>query len=141
MWIEGDLIRGPSTLYPPTEEQFNSLIAFLLAEPDQKAECPLPLRATKFNRPRWDAYQAFTNHHIFRDRYEKVLSPCPPQARDVRNAIDWPELGDRSTLFLQGQINPNGVPYVSDEDVAAAHEGLRNITPSSPLWRSFGNGQ
>ena len=39
MWIHGDLVQGPRTLYPPTTEQFSSLIAFLLAEPDHQPVC------------------------------------------------------------------------------------------------------
>ncbi|KAJ4122918.1 hypothetical protein NW768_009908 [Fusarium equiseti] len=139
MWIHGDLIKGPMTLYPPTKEQFDSLISFLMSPPDSVTKCPLPIHATKVNRPRWHPYDAFAEYHIFRDRYERKLPPQPPQQGCVRDGVDWPELNDRQVLLLFGHVNDDGKPYVTEEECDAAEERIRNITPSSPLWRSFGD--
>jgi hypothetical protein len=141
MWIHGDLVQGPRTLYPPTAEQFSSLIAFLLAEPDHQPVCPLPIRATISNRPRWDSYHAFAKYHIFRDRYERVMPPQPPKPRCVRSDLDWPELHDEYVLSQRGMLKTDGTPFVTEEQVTAAESGIYKITPSSPLWRAYGNKQ
>jgi hypothetical protein len=139
MWIHGDLIRGPKTLYPPTKEQFESLIKFLISPPESIPECPLPIHGTKINRPRWHPYDAFAEYHIFRDRYERKLPPQPPRQGCVQNGVDWPELTDRQVLLLHGHVNDQGEPYVTEEECDAAEDRIRNITPSSPLWTSFGD--
>ena len=138
MWIHGDLMKGPMTLYPPTKEQFDSLMKFLTSPPESIAECPLPIHATKFNRPRWHPWHAFAEYHIFRDRYERKVPPQPPRQGCVQDGIDWPELTDRQFLLLYGHFNDQGEPYVTEEECDAAEERMRNITPSSPLWRSHG---
>lgn len=137
MWIHGARRKGPKTLYPPTEEQFDALVAFLLAEPDHHATvpCPLPIHGTKLNRPRWDPDEAFAEHHIFRDRYERDVSPTRPARPCVIKDVDWPEYEDHWFLFMQSQARYQG-EVVDEEAVAAAQERLRNITPSSPLWRN-----
>ncbi|EXK44450.1 hypothetical protein FOXG_04052 [Fusarium oxysporum f. sp. lycopersici 4287] len=94
MWIHGDLIRGPRTLYSPTKEQFDALT-----------------------------------------RYERKLPPNPPQPGCVEDGMDWPDLDDRRILLLGGFSNAQGEPYVNDDEYAAATVGIKNITPSSPLWR------
>ncbi|KAH7245732.1 hypothetical protein BKA59DRAFT_476168 [Fusarium tricinctum] len=136
LWIHGDLVRGPETLYPPTKEQFDVLIAFLTTPVQEDKICPFPIHGTRINRPRWHPYHAFAYHHIFRDRYERKLPPHPPQVGCVGEGIDWPELNDRRILLLGG-FSDSGV---GEDEYAAAEERIRNITPSSPLWRSFGNG-
>jgi hypothetical protein len=136
MWIHGDLNRGPHTLYPPTKEQFDDLVTFLTTPVEENKTCPFPIHGTRINRPRWHPYHAFAYHHIFRDRYERKLPPHPPQPGCVEEGIDWPELVDRRILLLGG-FSDSGV---GEDEYAAAEERIRNITPSSPLWRSFGNG-
>ncbi|KAF5694160.1 hypothetical protein FDENT_1465 [Fusarium denticulatum] len=135
MWIHGDLIRGPRTLYPPTKEQFDALIKFLTIPFGESPACPFPIHGSSVNRPRWHRYHALACYHIFRDKYERRLSPNPPQPGCVEDGMDWPELDDRRLLLLGGFINPRGEPYVSDDEYAAAIERIKNITPSSPLWR------
>ncbi|RGP78981.1 hypothetical protein FLONG3_2887 [Fusarium longipes] len=49
MWIHGDLIRGPKTLYPPTPEQFKALIEFLTNPLESDSQCPLPIHGTRAN--------------------------------------------------------------------------------------------
>lgn len=138
LWIHGDLFRGPKTLYPPTQDQFDSLVKFLLARPsDEPPPCPLPIRGMPENRPRWDPYQAFAYYHIFRDRYERAVPPEPPQSRCVQSAQDWPELNDELIIRqegLVGAVDPSGQPYVEAEQVAAAKINIYQLTPSSPLW-------
>ncbi|KAF4443139.1 hypothetical protein F53441_11538 [Fusarium austroafricanum] len=141
MWIHGDLGRGPRTLYPPTKEQFDAIVKFLTSSPDKNPECPFPIHGTDSNRPRWHPYHAFAYYHIFRDRYERKLPPDPPQPGCVRDGRDWPELKDRHILMLGELLNPQGEPYVSDDEYAAAEERIDNITPSSPLWRSYNGNQ
>ncbi|KAH7125827.1 hypothetical protein EDB81DRAFT_698246 [Dactylonectria macrodidyma] len=135
MWIHGALLEGPRTLYPPTKQQFESLIRFLLADTEslKLTPCPLPIYGTSDNRPRWRAYEAFADYHIFRDRYERKL-PLKRPGRPVRLMnVDWPELEDDWYLFEQYQASWQGQP-LDQESVTAAHERLKNITPSSPLW-------
>lgn len=136
MWIHSDIINGPMTLYPPTREQFDSLLRFLLAEPDTdpKPELPLPIHGTPQNRPRWHPHHAFADYHIFRDRYERIVAPNPPAFGCVILAKDWPEMQDRSTIMLEGDTDMDGRIIVTDEQVAAAKANIGNITPSSPLW-------
>ncbi|KAG7418060.1 hypothetical protein Forpe1208_v004276 [Fusarium oxysporum f. sp. rapae] len=135
VWIHGDLIRGPRTLYPPTKEQFDALIKFLTASLEEGLTCPFPIHGASLNRPRWHPYYAFAYYHIFRDRYERKLPPNPPQSGCVEDDMDWPELDDRRILLFGGFSNPQGEPYINDDEYAAATERVKNITPSSPLWR------
>ncbi|SCO81409.1 uncharacterized protein FRV6_05622 [Fusarium oxysporum] len=135
IWIHGDLIRGPRTLYPPTKEQFDALIKFLTTPLGEGLTCPFPIHGASVNRPRWHPYHAFAYYHIFRDRYERKIPPNPPQSGCVEDGMDWLELDDRRILLLGGFSNPQGEPYVSDDEYAAATERIKNITPSSPLWR------
>ncbi|KAH7212023.1 hypothetical protein DER44DRAFT_838153 [Fusarium oxysporum] len=123
MWIHGDLIRGPRTLYSPTKEQFDALTRFLTNPLEEGLTCPFPIHGASVNRPRWHPYHAFAYYHIFRDRYERKLPPNPPQPGCVEDGMDWPELDDRRE------------PYVNDDEYAAATVRIKNITPSSPLWR------
>ncbi|KAK7431843.1 hypothetical protein QQZ08_001461 [Neonectria magnoliae] len=144
VWIHGASVDGPRTLYPPTAEQFNSLVAFLLADTDSRGKTPLPLpiHGTAQNRPRWRAYEAFVDNHIFRDRYERKMpaqrpEPTPPHRI---TGVDWPELEDDWYVLGQFQAGWQGLP-VDEEGVLAAQERLRNITPSSPLWAAVFGGQ
>lgn len=139
MWIHGDLVKGPQTLYPPTEEQFDDLVKFLTSVPNEDSKCPFPIHGTRVNRPRWDAYDAFAHHHIFRDKYERKLPSKSPRRGCVQNTIDWPELEDQRILMLANFATPEGGSYSSEEEVAAAEKGISNITRSSPLWRLAGN--
>lgn len=141
MWIHGARRKGPKTLYPPTEEQFKALVAFLLADSDhlEATPCPLPIHGTKINRPRWGADEAFAEHHIFRDRYERQVSVIRPPRPCVIKDVDWPEHEDHWFLFMQSQARYQG-EEVDEEAIAAAQERLKNITPSSPLWRNVYGG-
>ncbi|KAH7245733.1 hypothetical protein BKA59DRAFT_174148 [Fusarium tricinctum] len=139
IWIHGELVKGPKTLYPPTEEQFDNLVKFLTSFPNEDSTCPFPIHGTSVNRPRWDAYDAFTHQHIFRDKYERKLPSKPPRRGCVDNSVDWPELEDQRILMLAHITTPEGEPYNSEEEVAAARKRTRNITSSSPLRYSAGD--
>ncbi|KAH7137015.1 hypothetical protein B0J13DRAFT_640739 [Dactylonectria estremocensis] len=138
MWTHSALLEGPRTLYPPTQQQFESLIPFLLADTNSwnSAPCLLPICATRKNRPRWRPYKAFADYHIFRDRYERKL-PLRRPGRPARLLnVDWPELEDDRYLFEQYQTRWQGQP-LDEESVAAAHERLKS---NHPIITSMGQG-
>ncbi|KAF4973123.1 hypothetical protein FZEAL_9411 [Fusarium zealandicum] len=140
MWIHGARLRGPTTLYPPTSEQFDSLVGFLLSGPDDNVPCPLPIHGTRENRPRWDPWHALAQYHIFRDKYERYVSPEPPKRSLSHMAPgDWPEMGDEWIIDSQDYIRSQG-HNLTEEDIAAAYARLKEITPSSPLWRRWQHG-
>ncbi|KAF5017836.1 hypothetical protein F66182_10207 [Fusarium sp. NRRL 66182] len=134
MWLHGHRAGGPTTLYPPTPTQFESLMDFLLSSPNQDTPCPLPIHGTDDNRPRWHPYHALAQYHIFRDKYERKLPPEPPQRRGHRMyPMDWPELGDEWLIHNQAWIRNEG-HELSEADIAAARTRLKEVTPSSPCW-------
>ncbi|KAM0541869.1 hypothetical protein ACHAPJ_013059 [Fusarium lateritium] len=134
MWLHGFRMGGPTTLYPPTPTQFDSLVNFLLSSPSEDIPCPLPIPGTNDNRPRWHPYHALAQYHIFRDKYERKLPPEPPQEIGHRvYPIDWPELGDEWLIQNQNWIRSEG-HELSEADVAAAQARLKEVTPSSPCW-------
>ncbi|KAF7563701.1 hypothetical protein G7046_g391 [Stylonectria norvegica] len=120
MWIHGARYPGPKTLYPPTKDQYASLVKFLLSDPDEDVPCPLPIHGTPYNRPRWSADDAFQRFHIFRDRYERRIPIPNPRFQPRITPIDWPEIGDEMTLVRAGQAQYSGEP-VDEEEVAAAN--------------------
>ncbi|UPK96446.1 hypothetical protein LCI18_007381 [Fusarium solani-melongenae] len=127
---------GPYTLFPPTTEQFRKLMVFLLGGKDESAaiENPLPIRATSENRWRWDAWDATTHHHIFRDKYERFISPTKPPT-SYRSSIDWPEIAD--DLYLVDAMHEYYEGNDVDKDgIRAALERLKQVTPSSPIWEN-----
>ncbi|KAL6361420.1 hypothetical protein LRP88_04888 [Fusarium phalaenopsidis] len=140
MWIHGFLFRGPRTLYPPTQDQFDSLVKFLLASPGEDMPCPLPIHGTPENRPCWRPYHAFVKYHIFRDKYERQPGPEPPQ-NSHRGPIpaDWPEMADYWIAMNHGLLRSEGAT-ITDEDIAAARARLKEVTPSSPYWSYWNPG-
>ena len=109
-------------------------MAFLLADPSAgSVECPLPIHATPQNRPRWDPTYSI-GYHIFRDRYERKPRP-PPQRRVNHNVLNWPEMIDEwSIMHMMYRQSHLGEP-IDKEAWNAAHEGIKLITPTSPLWQ------
>ena len=135
MWIQGALIHGPHTLYPPTPGQFGALVNFLVSEPTANAPCPLPIHATKDNIPRWDPSEAFTYFHIFRDRHERRKVEAREGPHRLRqDGAHWPEVGDEFFLMNQQVARARG-RLVDEEAVAAAEKRLEEVTPTSPCWR------
>ncbi|RTE74929.1 hypothetical protein BHE90_010631 [Fusarium euwallaceae] len=135
IWIHGASQGGPRTLYPPTQRQLDSLISFLLSRPDEDSVCPLPIHGTPENRPRWDPYEAQSRFHIFRDK--NLLSPpiqSPGRSCTSVKASDWPEVGDEMIWVQQNQLREWGELY-DVEVMVAAEEGMKLITPTSPLYQ------
>ena len=134
MWVHGILAKGPQTLYPPTNNQLNALVAFLLADPSCDATtCPLPIHGARDNRPRWDPFESM-RFHIFRDRYERrIPTTTRPSRRIWYTFKNFPELEDDWTLFNM-KLQGNAGEPVDEAARAAATAGLKLITPSSPIW-------
>lgn len=133
VYLHGGSRRAPRTLFPPTTEQFEKLMVFLLGDRDGSAEpeVPLPIRATSENRWRWAPWDA-AQHHIFRDKYERFIGPTKPPT-SYRSSFDWPEVTD--DLYLVDAMHEHSEGKVVDKDeIRAALERLKQITPSSPIW-------
>ena len=140
MFIHACQRDSPRTIFPPTQEQFNGLIQYLLscgeeenplAQHKGQPTCPLPILPSLQNYWRWDPWDAFACFHIFRDRYERRVSQTKPKQGN-RRATDWPEIGDELFLWMAYCDHQAGNP-VDESRVAAAREGMKKITPSSPL--------
>lgn len=124
------------TIAPPTEDQFNDLIGFLLSPSPDTAQSPLPIIITTANKWRWDPWDAMGTYHIFRDRYERKLPPRHLYQRKHNVKVhDWPELADIAILRREAF---SGIP-VSEAEKAAAKERLKQITPSSRYWQHYGD--
>ncbi|RSL93329.1 hypothetical protein CEP52_013302 [Fusarium oligoseptatum] len=133
IWMDGARWKGPHTLYPPTKDQFDSLVRFLLSEANEEVPCPFPIHGTDENRPRWHPWHAFSQYHIFRDRYEKKMGPDPPRPRCTLVLADWPETSDYWVAINHEILRREGAT-ITDEDIAAAQLRLKEVTPSSPYW-------
>ncbi|KAI1868788.1 hypothetical protein JX265_006767 [Neoarthrinium moseri] len=137
VFLHSALLSGPITIFPPTVDQLEKLVSFLGLESEDSdaasTACPLPILASKFNRPRWYRYHATKYFHIFRDKYDSRLPlrfPWP----DKLVGKDFPELDDQLWLMNhEDQVANDHVP-LDEAAVTAAKQRLKNITPSSPLW-------
>lgn len=77
-----------------------------------------------------------TRFNIFRDRHEREATSGPRPHRCVKTAVDWPELRDETTvLMLQDEVR-QGKP-LNRTAMDEALEGLKQITPSSPIWKDW----
>ncbi|OAA66566.1 hypothetical protein SPI_01142 [Niveomyces insectorum RCEF 264] len=134
---EADVAALPYTLYPPTETQFDALVAFLLSSPHDddhrflRAACPLPIHATNDNRPRWDPWEALTKFHIFRDNAALAVPTVRSLGCTSIRPIDWPESLDRRTVYDLMRKRDSGEEYDA-EKLAAAQAGISWVTPTSP---------
>ncbi|KAF4958324.1 hypothetical protein FGADI_2490 [Fusarium gaditjirri] len=135
IYFHGCRRKGPRTIYPPTDQQFEQMIHFLLDEGethDIASPHPFPILATSQNPWRWDPWEAMAHYNIYRDRFERKISPSKGKPC-VLNSIDWPEVKDDLYLINAMHDRLEGKP-VDEDEIAAAKEGLTKITPSSPLW-------
>lgn len=132
--------RRSSDTLPPTQDQFESLVKFLLAFPGEDAPSPLPIHGTPENRPRWHPYHALAKYHIFRDKYERQPGPEPPEYSH-RGPVpaDWPEMTDYWIAINHLVLRSEGAT-ITDEDIAAARSRLKEVTPSSPYWSYWNPG-
>ncbi|EJT69124.1 hypothetical protein GGTG_13234 [Gaeumannomyces tritici R3-111a-1] len=124
---------GPFTLYPPTDDQLRALLAFLKSPPGQ--DNPLPILASDLNRYRWDPYYAMKDHHIFRDRYERYNTEGHKSTWRW-GFRHWPELYDQQVLLQAALHHVKDQPGPDEDEVKAAEEGLKKITPTSPVWHN-----
>lgn len=131
--------EASSTLAPPTEKQFNDLVAFLLSPTTPTTDtdpshCPLPIYITRENKWRWRAYEGMVDYNIFKFRHE--IPNGPPRRRNpcVISMKDWPELDEQQTIEQEGFKELRG--GVCDEDlIAACRERLKRIsTPTSRCY-------
>ncbi|KAK3942857.1 hypothetical protein QBC46DRAFT_457253 [Diplogelasinospora grovesii] len=134
LWIHTGK-RSPRTLFPPTPDQFQRFVDFLQSEKSGSgtaSSCPLPIRPTKHNRPRWFHYHASKYFHIFRDKYDSrhpefFLWPERP------SITDFPEMADHAWWTVHQLEVAMGEVQLDEAAVAAAMESMKNITISSPL--------
>ncbi|EJT79390.1 hypothetical protein GGTG_04474 [Gaeumannomyces tritici R3-111a-1] len=122
--------QGPFTLYPPTDDQLRALLAFLKSPLEQD---PLPILASDLNRYRWDPFYAMRDHHIFRDRYERYNTEGH-RSTWRWGSTHWPELADQQLLMRAALLRASGMPAPDEGRLRAAKDGLKKITPTSPVW-------
>ncbi|RBQ70338.1 hypothetical protein FVER14953_08852 [Fusarium verticillioides] len=135
LYFHGCRRKGPRTIYPPTDRQFEQMIQFLLDD-SESHDNPFPVLATPQNRWRWDPWDAMAHYNIYRDKFERKVSPSKGKPC-VLNSIDWPEINDDLYLINAMHERLEG-KSVDEEEIAAAKEGITKITPSSPLWSDQG---
>ncbi len=91
VWFHPGRNGATFRLWRPQEPQFNSFVDFLLSnEPSRPA--PFPLVVSDDNFRRHDPWDAIARHHIFRDPWERKVTPTKPPDRDVRSSADYPEV-------------------------------------------------
>ena len=78
-------------LWRPLDARFNAFVDFLLSE-GPSPPTPFPFLASDCNLHHHDPWDAIALHHIFRDPWERKVSPTKPPERDVRSTSDYPEL-------------------------------------------------
>ena len=78
-------------LWRPLDAQFDAFVGFLLSN-ESSPPSPFPLLVTDDNFRRHDPWDAIALHHIFRDPWERKVTPTKPPERDVRSTGDYPEL-------------------------------------------------
>ncbi|KAJ6443840.1 putative AC transposase [Purpureocillium lavendulum] len=141
--IHGSLYKGPFTIYPPTAAQWNALVAFLTWDPtattpehaSSPPPCPLPLRATRDNVPRYTPYFAMKYQHIFRDRFAFRLPERfeQPHHRTLTE-VNYPEREDYLWVVLRLGEKASGasLPAADEDELQRRIEVLRACQPGSP---------
>ncbi|KAH8774455.1 hypothetical protein F5883DRAFT_412019 [Diaporthe sp. PMI_573] len=124
--------RTGITIAPPTKEQFDGLVHYLLSPTPDHNHCPFPIEITPDNRWRWHPYDGRVKHHIWRNRHEIPEGPRP-RAKDVINAYDWPERIEEINIRRELAKKEAGEPF-DEAFLTAAMETNRQITPTSRLW-------
>ncbi|KAH8782652.1 hypothetical protein F5883DRAFT_130470 [Diaporthe sp. PMI_573] len=127
----------PATLAPPTENQFKSLIGFLLSPEPDLACSPLPISISKENRWRWNAYDALTEHHIFKNPYEIPIEETFRRYDCTFRPSDWPEMDDYEVGSLELRKKEAGQPYDEDLLKTTWERLARTITPTSRYWNEL----
>lgn len=132
-----------ATLAPPTEEQFNKLMDYLLLPEDDPAplddETPLPIVVTMDNKWRWDEYKGIVHHNITSALVEDPIAP-PRHRKKSNHPHDWPEMEECFTIIDSSNRSEESKCDSATElaHVALAVERLMTtITPTSPFWSAF----
>lgn len=133
MYLHGGNHKAPLTLFPPTSDQFESLVRFLLEEQPAPGPCPLPIQASQLNGYRYHPHDAISRFNIFRDRYERQEPPTRSTNRVYMDGRNWPEMGYLFQVLDLHSKRSEG-EQVDEAELAEAEEGRRRITPSSPYW-------
>lgn len=133
MYLHAGQIKAPLTLFPPTAEQFDSLTQYLLRGQTPATSCPLPIKASQLNGYRYHPHDAISRFNIFRDRYERKEPPTRSTHRIFMNGRNWPEMGYDFQVIELHSRRAQG-EQIDETELAAAEEGRRRITPSSPYW-------
>lgn len=92
MFLHAGISSGPSTLFPPTPDQFEALVGFLLQEHQVSGTYPLPISASVLNGYRYHPDDAISRFNIFRDRYERVEPPTRSTHHTIMSGKNWPEM-------------------------------------------------
>ncbi|KAK7698341.1 hypothetical protein SLS64_012589 [Diaporthe eres] len=124
--------RNGITIAPPTKEQFEGLLRYLLSPNPDHDHCPFPIEITLDNRWRWHPYDGMVKHHIFRNRHE-IPEGRRPRRNDVFSANDWPERIEDINIRRELAKKEAGEPF-DEVFLTAAMETNRQVTPTSRLW-------
>lgn len=133
MYLHGGHKKAPLTLFPPTSDQFDALAQYLLQGQSAAIPCPLPIKASRLNGYRYHPHDSISRFNIFRDKYERKEPPTRSTHRMYMDGRNWPEMEylfqvlDLHSKRAQGE-------QIDEAELAAAEEGRRRITPSSPYW-------
>lgn len=134
VFLHSCYVNGPATIYPPTPQQYDALINFLVGPVDRDTSCPLPIRATSENRWRWDPFDSMTKYNIFKDQYERKPPRLSLKDGCIRRPADWPETGDEMVYALKQYRAAEGEEPFDQVEKERLEENMKKITPSSPLW-------
>ncbi|KAH8758879.1 hypothetical protein F5883DRAFT_565166 [Diaporthe sp. PMI_573] len=135
MYLHAGHQQSPLTLFPPTSDQFKSLVQFLL-QPGS-GPCPLPIEASRLNGYRYHPDDAISRFNIFRDRYERKEPPIRSTHHSWNNSRNWPEMEYLFEFIALQEKRAQGIE-IDEAELNAAEEGMRRITPSSPDWQGAG---
>ena len=111
--------------------------------------CPLPLTSSEFdNLYRYDAWDAIALHHVFRDPWERRISPEKPWIPSTRSTFDYPSVnrlfatvkaavGDEPDENASASTGENIAPWSlsSPPDDEPHEQGLSDHTDPSQSWQ------
>lgn len=121
------------TIAPPSEEQFDQLVEFLLSPDPDHSRCPIPIKVTPDNRWRWDPYPAMVFHNIFRNKYEIPDEHFQRSRREIITPLSWPECAEETELVEQAARKAACEPY-DNPSLDEVDTKRLQITPTSWYW-------
>lgn len=127
-------IHQASTLTPPTEKQFKSIIEFLLLPDPDYTTIPLPIQITVENKWRWHHSIGRIHYNIFKYPSEVPWIEYRYGCHDYEGIRNWPENHEYEVIELEKIKKESGEPF--DEALIAEMWSRikRTITPTSPFW-------